>query len=36
MESIIVVLGFFLLVSFIISEIFYRLRYPKVIGQIIA
>lgn len=36
MESIIVVLGFFLLVSFIMSEIFYRLRYPKVIGQIIA
>ncbi|MBU4406761.1 MAG: cation:proton antiporter, partial [Candidatus Altiarchaeota archaeon] len=36
MESIIVVLGFFLLFSFVISEIFYRLRYPKVIGQIIA
>jgi len=36
MEKIILVLSLCLLVSFIISEVFYRLRYPKVIGQILA
>ncbi|NOZ80524.1 MAG: cation:proton antiporter [DPANN group archaeon] len=35
-ESILIVFGVALTVSFIVSEIFYRLKYPRVIGAIFA